>query len=83
MFVVLFFLLFAPCGLFLHCDLAVNKVIVYLCITNSEETKEHPCTEIFCLFIHVGQEMASVRTSQSPLEASGTENWFYLYLYSG
>lgn len=71
MFVVLFFLLFAPCGLFLCCYLAVNKVSVYLCITNFKETKGHPCTGIFCLLIHVGCEMTSVQTSQSPLEASG------------
>lgn len=58
--------LFAQYGYFLSCDLAVNKVIAGLCITNFKKTKEHPCTEIFCLLIHVVQEeMASVQTSQS------------------
>lgn len=66
MFVVLFLFLFAQCGHFLSCDLAINKVIVYLCITNFKETKGHPCIEIFCLLIHVGQEVASVQTCQSP-----------------
>lgn len=65
MFVVLSFL-FAQCGHFLSCDFAINKVIVYLCITNFEKTKEHPCTGIFYLLIRVVEEVASVQTSQSP-----------------
>lgn len=60
------FVLFAQCGHFLSCDLAITKVIVYLCITNFKKTKEHPCTETLFLLIHVVQEVASVQTSQSP-----------------
>lgn len=66
MFVILFLFLFAHCGHFLRCDLPVYKVIVYLSIPNFKKTKEHPRNEIFCLIIHVVQEMASVQTSQSP-----------------
>lgn len=68
MFVILFLFLFAQCGHFLRCDLPISKVIVYLSIPNFKKTKEHPRNEILCLIIHVVQEMASVQTSQSPLD---------------
>lgn len=84
MFVVLFLFLFAPCGHSLSCDLAINKVIVYLCITNFKETKEHPCTEILCLLTHVIRRWLQLKQAKVlQLFSKNLKNWFYLYLYSG
>jgi len=45
MFVALLFLRFAQCVDFLNSDLAIGKLMAYLCIANFKKTKQHPYTE--------------------------------------